>query len=92
MSHPYDRIAEEPGGMECEECNVIFIGAEWHRICAVCAGINEPPEPCPACGGPKSIRNPTGKCDHLYWPDNLTPEAKRKVEQAEALFRATRQR
>lgn len=58
MSHPYDRIAEEPGGMECEECNVIFIGAEYHRICAVCAGINEPPRPvsreCDCCGEMKS--------------------------------------
>lgn len=45
MSHPYDRMATDPGGMECEECNVIFVGAEYHRICAVCAGINEPPLP-----------------------------------------------
>ena len=45
MSHPYDRMTAEPGGMECEECNVIFVGAEYHRICAVCAGINEPPPP-----------------------------------------------
>jgi hypothetical protein len=34
-------------------------------------------ENCAHCGGPKDIRNPTGKCDHLYWPDNLTDEAKR---------------
>ena len=45
MSYPYDRATQDPGGMECEECNVIFIGAEYHRICAVCAGINEPPAP-----------------------------------------------
>ena len=43
MSHPFDRMIEDPGGMECEECGVIFIGAEYHRICAVCAGIDEPP-------------------------------------------------
>jgi hypothetical protein len=34
---------------------------------------------CPNCGGEIAIRNPTGNCDHLYWPDYLTPEAKAKV-------------
>jgi rRNA maturation protein Nop10 len=34
-------------------------------------------ETCKHCGGDISIRNPTGWCDHLYWPDNLTEEAKR---------------
>ena len=24
---------------------------------------------CPDCGGPVSIRNPMGKCDHLHYPD-----------------------
>ncbi len=63
MAHPYDRIAEEPGGMECEECNVIFVGAEYHRICAVCAGINEPP---PRIDGK---RNPeTGNFEVTNWP------------------------
>ena len=32
---------------------------------------------CAFCGGPKSLRNPSGACDHLYWPDLLTEEAKR---------------
>lgn len=31
---------------------------------------------CKSCGGPVVARNPTGGCDHLYWPDNLTLEAK----------------
>ena len=31
---------------------------------------------CKYCGGEIAIRNPTGKCDHLYWPDMLTDEAK----------------
>jgi len=35
------------------------------------------PEKCKHCGGEVAIRNPTGECDHLYWPDNLTDEAKR---------------
>jgi len=26
---------------------------------------------CDVCGGDVSIRNPTGKCDHLYFPDNV---------------------
>lgn len=38
---------------------------------------------CPNCGGEIAIRNPTGNCDHLYWPDYLTPEAKIKVAEAE---------
>ncbi len=25
---------------------------------------------CPDCGGLIEIRNPTGKCDHLYYPEN----------------------
>ena len=32
---------------------------------------------CKHCGGPIEIRNPRGDCDHLYWPDMLTDEAKR---------------
>ena len=24
---------------------------------------------CPHCGGDIAVRNPTGKCDHLYYPD-----------------------
>ncbi len=38
-----DRPAEEPGGCECMNCGCIFIGAEWHDKCAVCAA--EPDEP-----------------------------------------------
>lgn len=26
---------------------------------------------CKYCGGDKAIRNPTGNCDHLYYPDNV---------------------
>lgn len=36
MSAPYDRPATNPGGMECIECGVIFVGEEWHYVCAVC--------------------------------------------------------
>lgn len=33
---------------------------------------------CKWCGGLKAHRMPMGRhCDHLYWPDNLTDEAKR---------------
>lgn len=31
---------------------------------------------CKHCGGEIAARNPTGTCDHLYWPDMLTDEAK----------------
>lgn len=24
---------------------------------------------CPHCGGPISVRNPSGYCDHLYYPE-----------------------
>ena len=30
---------------------------------------------CKHCGGQIAIRNPTGRCDHLYWPEMLTDEA-----------------
>lgn len=33
-------------------------------------------EKCKYCGGSIEIRNPIGKCDHLYWPDMLTEDAK----------------
>mgnify|MGYP001597742060 CR=1 FL=1 len=26
---------------------------------------------CPNCGGDIAVRNPTGKCDHLYYPENV---------------------
>ena len=32
---------------------------------------------CKHCGGDIAVRNPTGDCDHLYWPDMLTDDAKR---------------
>lgn len=35
----HDRPATEPGGCECMTCGVIFIGAEWHDECAVCAAL-----------------------------------------------------
>ena len=31
---------------------------------------------CKHCGTPIAIRNQTGTCDHLYWPEMLTDEAK----------------
>lgn len=36
MSKTYDRPATNPGGMECLECGVIFVGEEWHGRCALC--------------------------------------------------------
>jgi hypothetical protein len=31
-----DRAANNPGGCECLSCGCIFIGEEWHTLCAVC--------------------------------------------------------
>ena len=36
-----DRPTTEPGGCECDKCGCIFIGAEWHAVCAVCAEESE---------------------------------------------------
>ena len=42
---------------------------------------------CIYCGGPKSVRNPTGNCDHLYWPD-MIPGAAKNVDRASELAAA----
>lgn len=34
-----DRPAREPGGMVCDECGEIFIGADWHAYCGLCVEI-----------------------------------------------------
>lgn len=45
-------------------------------------------ELCPNCGGLIAIRNPTGKCDHLYYPENVPKPSTPKVESdKELLFR-----
>jgi hypothetical protein len=31
-----DRPATNPGGMECQRCNNIFVGEEWHEFCGIC--------------------------------------------------------
>jgi hypothetical protein len=40
---------------------------------------------CPDCGGPIHIRNPSGKCDHLYYPEN---KPSREGETFRKLFKA----
>ena len=35
-----DRPAKNPGGMQCERCDEIFIGEEWHAFCAICVQKN----------------------------------------------------
>lgn len=32
-----DRQTSQPGGCECEQCGVIFIGGPQHNLCGVCA-------------------------------------------------------
>jgi hypothetical protein len=34
---------------------------------------------CPNCQGDVLIRNPTGSCDHLLWPEFLAAEARKKI-------------
>jgi len=36
MTFPYDRATTEPGGCECDECGVIFIGSAADNLCGVC--------------------------------------------------------
>lgn len=31
-------------------------------------------EICPNCGGLINLRNPTGQCDHLHYPENVCPD------------------
>ncbi|ADJ21937.1 hypothetical protein Hden_1530 [Hyphomicrobium denitrificans ATCC 51888] len=38
--------------------------------------MQEATDTCAHCGGPKAVRNPSGSCDHLYWPDCLSYEAR----------------
>lgn len=41
MSAPFDRPTTEPGGCACDECGVVFIGAEGHQRCAICHARHE---------------------------------------------------
>lgn len=55
-----DRVTTEPGGCECVACGAIFIGAEWHSRCRLCA--REPPmtdnQTAGGGGYPKDVENP----------------------------------
>ena len=31
-----NRATSNPGGMECEECGVIFVGSITHALCGIC--------------------------------------------------------
>lgn len=48
---------------------------------------------CGHCLGDKKVRNPTGKCDHLYYPDNcrVCKRAARKPVVKSELFFTKRQ-
>ena len=48
---------------------------------------------CPHCGGSVHIANPTGKCNHVYYPDNpckICKEMKHKRERPERITNAVR--
>lgn len=53
----------------------------WRRLLSAFASSNrkgpQMDRECKHCGGKITVRNPRGDCDHLYWPDMLTDEAKR---------------
>jgi hypothetical protein len=36
VAHGRDRAARNPGGRECDRCGCVFIGEEWHHLCAAC--------------------------------------------------------
>ena len=42
---------------------------------------------CPNCGGDIAIKNPTGRCDHLYYPENLPKKSEWTLERALAFAR-----
>lgn len=69
--------------IECPKC-ALEAKSLLHRFCTHkecpvrdALGPYRKVEVCAHCGGPRDVRNPSGACDHLYWPDNLTDEAKR---------------
>lgn len=43
-------------------------------------------ELCPYCGGLIAVRNPTGECDHLYYPDNIKKPNKEIMGCEEIVF------
>lgn len=40
-----DRAAKNPGAMQCQKCDEIFIGEEWHLLCAICVKLRDPSKP-----------------------------------------------
>ena len=34
-----DRPAKNPGGVQCERCDAIFVGEEWHTLCGICIDV-----------------------------------------------------
>ena len=66
--------------MKCKNCEREIVSLEpghYRHILTVgerpvpgYSCMNPEPELCRHCGGPIAIRNPTGKCDHLYYPES----------------------
>jgi hypothetical protein len=67
---PQDALKYVTYHSDGEPCGVKVEGARVNREDAM----GRPN--CLHCGGLKAVRNPTGQCDHLNWPENLTDEAK----------------
>ena len=47
---------------------------------------------CPHCKGSILIRNPTGKCDHLYYPESCTICFARESKKAKMLLKKRREK
>ena len=45
---------------------------------------------CPHCKGLIKIRNPTGKCDHLYYPENVNKNYPEGKEESSELSRGAK--
>jgi len=44
---------------------------------------------CPNCGGKIEIRNPTGRCDHLYYPENVPKTLSEPLKPIEPIYTET---
>ena len=69
--HKYDKN----DNVKCRICDILGFKENHNGISSCGAGISDEATHafkegiCPDCGGEIKIRNPTGKCDHLKYPE-----------------------
>lgn len=63
---PYEKPCEPE---DCKNCST-------KDLCKPSSESEYLDRPCEYCGGKISIRNPTGNCDHLYYPENVNKALK----------------